>query len=149
MYAVDVVNGEFVQVLPTGGNQWVCLSSIGCSKGHVNLYYGLFHDVICDDIKQQARDLLGNEFRKLSAVLVQQQFNGSDCGVFSKAYATSLVFLDDPKIIQYDIPKMRWAPDKMFKGWSNGAIYCHSASLETKLRIVLVIPINVNPSASV
>lgn len=93
-------------MLHTGGNHWVCLSSIGCSKGHVNLHDSLFHDFICDDIEEQARDLLGNELRKLSVVPVQQQFNGSDCGVFSIAYATSLVFMDDPKIIQYDIPKM-------------------------------------------
>lgn len=42
----DVVGGEFVQLLHTGGNHWVCLSSIGCTKGHVNLYNSLFHDVI-------------------------------------------------------------------------------------------------------
>lgn len=58
-------------------------------------------------MEEQARDLLGNEFGKLSVVPVQQQFNGSDCGVFSIAYATSLVFMDDPKIFQYDIAKMR------------------------------------------
>ena len=102
----DVVGGEFVQLLHTGGNHWVCLCSIGCTKGHVNLYDSLFHDVICDDIEKQARVLLGNEFRKLSVVPVQQQMNRSDCGVFSIAYATSLVFMDDPKIIQYDISKM-------------------------------------------
>ena len=55
----------------------------------------------------QTRDLLGNEFRKLSVVPVQQQLNGSDCGVFSIAYATSLMFIDDPKKVQYDISKMR------------------------------------------
>ena len=42
----DVVGGEFVQLLHTGGNHWVCLSSIGCTKGYVNLYDSLFHDVI-------------------------------------------------------------------------------------------------------
>ena len=103
----DVVGGEFVQLLHTGGNHWVCLSSIGCPKGQVNLYDSFFHDVICDDIEQQAQDLLGDEFRKLSVVPVHQQLNGSDCGVFSIAFATSLVFMDDPKIMQYDIPKMR------------------------------------------
>lgn len=42
----DVFGGEFDQLLHTGGNHWVCLSSIGCTKGHVNLYNSLFHDVI-------------------------------------------------------------------------------------------------------
>lgn len=78
----DTVGGEFVQILHTGGNHCVCLSSIGCAKGHVNLYDSLFHDVVCDDIEDQVRNLLGEEFRKLSVVPVQQQLNGSDCGVF-------------------------------------------------------------------
>ena len=103
----DVVGGEFIQILHSGGNHWVCVSSIGCSKGYVNLYDSLFHDVVCNDIEDQVRSLLGDEFRKLTVVPVQQQLNGSDCGVFAIAYATSLAFMHDPKTIQYDIPKMR------------------------------------------
>ena len=76
---------------------------------------------------------------------VKQQLNESDCGVFSIAYATSLVFMNDPKIIQYDIPKMR---GHLIKCLKSGQTSCRSPSLETKLRIVLVIPITVNPSAS-
>ena len=45
----DIISGEFIQILNTGGNHWVCLSSIGCSIGHVNLYDSFFHDVVCDD----------------------------------------------------------------------------------------------------
>ena len=37
----DVIGGEFIQILHTGGNHWVCVSSIGCQKGHVNLYDSL------------------------------------------------------------------------------------------------------------
>ena len=62
----------------TGGNHWVCLSSIGCSSGHVNLYDSFFHDVVCDDIEEQARSLLGQEFRGINVVPIQQQLNGSD-----------------------------------------------------------------------
>ena len=40
-------------------------------------------------------------------VPVQQQTNGSDCGVFSIAYATSLVFMRDPRDIQFDISRMQ------------------------------------------
>ena len=104
----DIVGGEFVQIMHTGGNHWVCLSSIGCVKGHVNLYDSLFHDVVCDDIKDQARNLMGDEFRKLSIVPVQQQKNGSDCGVFSIAYAASLVFLNEPR--QYNMTFQRCVP---------------------------------------
>ena len=104
--AFDIVAGEFIQILNTGGNHWICLSSIGCTNGHVNLYDSFFHDVVSDDIEEQAGSLLGQEFR-VNVVPVQQQLNGSDCGVFSIAFATSLVFMQDPKAIQFDIPKMR------------------------------------------
>ena len=105
--AFDIISGEFIQILNTGGNHWVCLSSIGCSSGHINLYDSFFHDVVCDDIEEQARSLLGQEFRGINVVPIQQQLNGSDCGVFAIAFATSLVFMQDPLSIQFDIPKMR------------------------------------------
>ena len=103
----DIVNGEFIQILHSGGNHWVCVSSVGCEKDHVNLYDSLFYDVICDDVEEQVRNLLGEEFRYISVVPVQQQLNGFDCGVFSIVYATSRVFMHDPKNIQFHIPKMR------------------------------------------
>ena len=28
----DIVGGEFIQLLQTGGNHWVCVSSIGCTR---------------------------------------------------------------------------------------------------------------------
>lgn len=105
--AFDIITGEFIQILNTGGNHWVCLSSIGCTNGYVNLYDSFFHDVVCDDIEEQARSFMGQEFRGINVVPVQQQLNGSDCGVFAIAFATSLVFMQDPKGIQFDIPKMR------------------------------------------
>ena len=105
--AFDIISGEFIQILNTGGNHWVCLSSIGCSSGHVNLYDSFFHDVVCDDIEEQARSLLGQDFRGINVVPIQQQLNGSDCGIFAIAFATSLVFVQDPLSIQFDIPKMR------------------------------------------
>ena len=34
----DVVPGEFIQILHTGSDHWVCDSSIGCQLGLVNQY---------------------------------------------------------------------------------------------------------------
>ena len=61
--AFDIVAGEFIQILNTGGNHWICFSSIGCTYGHVNLYDSFFHDVVSHDIEEQAGNLLGQEFR--------------------------------------------------------------------------------------
>ena len=68
-------------------------------------------------------------------VTVQQQLNGSACGVFSIAYATSFVFMDDPKKVQYDIPKIR---EHLIKCLKSG-----------QMEQFGVTPITVNPSASV
>ena len=103
----DLVTSEFIQIIHTGGNHWVCISSIGCQQGIVNVYDSLFNSVINEDIEEQCKNLLGGDFQKLSVVPVQQQNNGSDCGVFSIAYATSLVFKEAPETIQYDIAEMR------------------------------------------
>ena len=84
--AFDIISGEFIQILNTGGNHWVCLSSIGCSSGHVNLYDSFFHDVVCDDIEEQARSLLGQEFRGINVVPIQQQLHGSDRICYSICY---------------------------------------------------------------
>ena len=46
----DQVDGDFIQILHTGGNHWVCVSSIGCEDGVVNLYDSLFRDVIIHDL---------------------------------------------------------------------------------------------------
>jgi len=42
----NVVSGEFVKILHTGSDHWVCVGSIGCLPGHVNLYDSLYHDAI-------------------------------------------------------------------------------------------------------
>lgn len=103
----DKVHGDFVQILHTGGNHWVCASSIGCEKGVVNLYGSLFNDVILDDLEQQVESLVGEDFQGINVVPIQQQSNGSDCGVFAIAFATSLVYTLDPNIPQLNVSKMR------------------------------------------
>ena len=103
----DKVDGDFVQILHTGGNHWVCVSSIGCEKGFVNLYDSLFYDVILDDLEQQVRNLIGEDFKAISVVPVQQQLNGSDCGVFAIAFATVLVYNLDKNIPEFNVHQMR------------------------------------------
>ena len=73
----------------------------------MNLYDSLFYDVILDDLEQQARNLIGGDFKAISVVLVQQQSNGSDCGVFVIAFATVLVYNLDKYIPQFNVHQMR------------------------------------------
>ena len=55
-----VVSAEFIQLLHTGNDHWVCISSIGCVPGYVNLYDSLFHDIISDEVEDQTNHLLPN-----------------------------------------------------------------------------------------
>ena len=98
-------DGDFVQILHTGGNHWVCISSIGC-EGVVNLCDSLYHDVILGDLEQQMHNLVGENFQ-LSIPPVQQQPNGSDCGVFVIAFATHLVNTPDLNIPKFNLAEMR------------------------------------------
>lgn len=103
----DVVSSEFIQILHTGSNHWVCVSSLGCQPGYVHLYDSLYHDVISQEVEEQTNDLLGGSLISLDFVPVQQQNNGSDCGVFSIAFATCLAFATNPSHFTFDFPRMR------------------------------------------
>lgn len=43
---------------------------------------GMYNDVISQEIEEQVNDFLGARLISLDYVPVQQQINGSDCGVF-------------------------------------------------------------------
>ena len=79
----DLLTSELIQIIHTGDNHWVCISPIGCQQGFVNVNGSLFNSVISKDIEEQCNNLLGDDFKKLSIVPVQQQNNGSDCGLWS------------------------------------------------------------------
>lgn len=103
----DVVTSEFVQILHTGNHHWVCTSSVGCLPSIVNLHDSLFHDIIVDEVEEQVTDLMADKFVGINIVPVQQQRNGSDCGVFSIAFATCIVYGLNPGIAKFDVPQMR------------------------------------------
>lgn len=96
-----------MQILHTGNSHWVCISSVGCLPGHVNLYDSLYDSVLSQEIEEQANDLLGGRLEALNPMPVQQQRNGSDCGVFAIAFSTCLVFGEDPTFVNFDMLKMR------------------------------------------
>ena len=64
--------------------------------GTVGLYDSLYSDTISQEIEEQTNDLLGGSLVNLEFVPIQQQTNGSDCGVFAIAFATCLALGTDP-----------------------------------------------------
>ena len=102
------VNGEFIQILHTGNSHWACVGTVGCEDETVNFYDSLYHNVIDSEIEDQVINLVGQDnFNGIRVVPVQQQLNGSDCGVFSAAFATCLAYGISPEMVQFDVSKMR------------------------------------------
>ena len=103
----DVMTSEFVQILNTGNSHWVLVSSIGCQPGTVNLNDSLYYDVIEKEVEDQVKSLMADSFVGITNVPVQQQENGSDCGIFAIAFVTCLAYGCDPQDYTFDIPQMR------------------------------------------
>ena len=69
----DIASGEFIQILHTGTDHWLCISSIGCSPGVVHLFDSFYNDVILTEVEEQTQDLLGGKQVHLVYVPVRQQ----------------------------------------------------------------------------
>ena len=102
------MSGQFIQILHTGNQHWVCVSTVRSDDGLVDLYDSLYHNVIENEVEEQVKNLVGTgNFSGIRVVAVQQQGNGSDCGVYSIAFATCLIHCILPQTIQFDDLVMR------------------------------------------
>jgi len=59
------------------------------------------------EVEEQVENLMADSFIGLTNIPVQQQENGSDCGVFAIAFDTCLVYGCDPKEYTFNISRMR------------------------------------------
>lgn len=74
----------------------------------MNLYDSLYRNIIYTEVEDQVINLVGQaNFTGIEVVPVQQQLNGSDCGLFAAAFATCLAYGIPPQTVQFDICKMR------------------------------------------
>ena len=103
----DIVTSDFVQILHVNNNHWVCVSSINCAPGYVNLMDSLSNPVPSQEIVDLVKSLLGPSYKGINQLPVQQQLNTSDCGVFAIAFATCLVYGQNPSQVRFNIPMMR------------------------------------------
>lgn len=83
----------------------MCFSSINSSPGYVDVYDSLTSPVT-QELLELAFELAGPTFQGIHCIPVQQQQNSSDCGIFSIAFATSLVYGQDPMNVTYNISQM-------------------------------------------
>ena len=118
----QIVTGDFIQILHTCSSHWVCVSSIGCQLGVVNLFDSMIKNEISKDIYDQVCNLIGEEiFEKIQVINVHQQDNAYDCGLFAVAFATCLAFGIELNSVLFDVSLMR---DHLIKCLKNDSIEC-------------------------
>ncbi|XP_068743620.1 uncharacterized protein [Montipora capricornis] len=67
----------------------------------------LSNPVPSQEIVDLVKSLLGPSYKGINQLPVQQQLNTSDCGVFAIAFATCLVYGQNPSQVRFNIPMMR------------------------------------------
>ena len=104
----DVEPGEFVQILHTGQGHWNTVSTIGLKHAEVQAFDSLYM-CIPTIAKAQIATLLTTEEPTITVSFmdVQMQSGGYDCGLFSIASATALVFGEQPGYFLFEQTKMR------------------------------------------
>ncbi|CAH3127669.1 unnamed protein product [Porites lobata] len=106
VHQFDIMTRPFIQIVNINNNHWECFSSINSPPGYVDVYDSL-STPLAQELLQLASDLTGPAFKGVRFIPVQQQKNASDCGVFSTAYDTSLVYGLNPMNVTYNISQMR------------------------------------------
>ena len=91
----NIMTGPFIQIVHINNSHWVRFSNINSLPGYVDVYDSLSSPVT-QELRELAFDLTAPAFKGIHCVPMQQQANGSDCGVFSIAFATSLVYGQNP-----------------------------------------------------
>ena len=117
----DVVHEEFVQVLNIRGNHWVTISNVNCPPNHINVFDSMLYGDLPTRSKQQIAAIMFTESKDitLNFMDVQSQRGASDCGLFSRAFATSICFGFDPVHIQYTQADLR---NHLIRCLANGAM---------------------------
>ena len=100
---------EFIQIINTG-NHWVCLSTISTtsSPDTVKIFDSLYQNTNSTAVEHACRMLMypGDKVTFINEK-VQRQVGGSDCGLFSLAFATDLCHGIDPTNQKYNQGSMR------------------------------------------
>lgn len=95
---------EFIQVLNCDDAHWVCATNIGCKQNLVKVYDSWRTGDVTTDAKEAIANLLHSSNQRIYLLFpeVQQQKDGSSCGVYALAYALTLAEGKDPS--SFDFP---------------------------------------------
>ena len=79
-------NGDFVQILNCTRNHWICISTVGCWLGKINM----FDNMRTGDVPLSTKEAIVSLLCTTVIPDVQQQPNHYDCGSFALAYASNV-----------------------------------------------------------
>ena len=98
----------FVQILFNGIDHWTVVSTVGVPEGEVHLFDSKYTSS-SSALKMQIACLVCTNLPhiKLCYQNVQVQSGAADCGIFSIAFATALMFNRQPGEFFFDQDKMR------------------------------------------
>ena len=106
--AMTPPDSEFVQVIIVNGDHWIAVSTVGCQPSTIKVFDSLGGRLPKRSLKLVA-DLMQSQEKQLSIefIDVQKQRGGSDCGLFSLVFITSICNGQDPAKQVYDQTAMR------------------------------------------
>ena len=97
---------DSIQIHHVAGNHWVCSKNCGT---HIKLFDSLYNGWLATDLRTQlqALYLMNKGSLEVRVQRVQQQQGGTDCGLFTIAYALSLASGEDPTRIKFKQEEMQ------------------------------------------
>ena len=100
-------DGEFCQILHNTGH-WLLVSTINCQGSYVNVFDSMYKSTT-EYTEMQCAAIMRTQAPSITfaAQEVQQQKDGSSCGLFAIAYLVELLFGNDPRRATFDETKMR------------------------------------------
>lgn len=97
-------DGEFVQILH-GSSHWLCISTIGCKDGEVEVLDSMFSSVPQKVVRQIAT-LTRTSASNLKFLDTALQRGCATCGLYAIAFETALCVGIDPCSLQFDQESM-------------------------------------------
>lgn len=93
----------FVQILNCRDSHWVCATNIGCKPNVVKVYDSMRTGDVTTSTKEDIATLLHSSEKRIYLLFpeVQQQTDGSSCGLFALAFAQTLAEGKDPSKVVY------------------------------------------------
>ncbi len=101
------LENNYIQILHTGSNHWVCVASGNNGDGVVNFYDSMKKSSVYTHVGHQAASFLKSDGILFRYANVQQQKGSSDCGLFACAFATALCLGVDVTNITFEQSEMR------------------------------------------